>query len=503
MKNKSIKCFSILLSCCLIVISLTNMPFIVKATAEDAYLPLEIKSGFNEDVIVEASPAITHSTAPFDGYGDNDNHTFFSKSYNENGGIPNDGKLTSVSNPSVDYQLAPYDKNNALRLEGKKGGISKGTLELATISSYSSISVLGASASGAAKILVKINYTDGTSTNQEFKSKDWYFMDGYVIDGFKRVKRTDDSINGGSDGPRLYQYSVSTDAKKLVKSVEFQQSFLTKEEDNNECTVDGSGSRENGDTTTVLLAISGVYAENAPDSPIANPATNVKLSGFTASWNAVSGATGYVIDVATDTNFTQMIEPYNNKSVSGTSLDIIELTANLKYYYRVRATNELAQSKNSNCIEVITSCSHKLTHIEAKAATHTEAGNIEYWKCDSCNMYFSDMNAKTEIPESSIIIPAIGHELTHVDAKAATYTETGNIEHWKCESCDKYFLDAQGKTETTKEAIVIQRLVKEADTIKPSVATGDTTLFIGYVGLIGSSSYIGVCMMKKKKRIIE
>ena len=53
---------------------------------------------------------------------------------------------------------------------------------------------------------------------------------------------------------------------------------------------------------------------------------------------------------------------------------------------------------------------HKLTHHEAKAATCTEAGNIEYWQCSVCNKLFSDANATTEITDAaSLVIPAKGH----------------------------------------------------------------------------------------------
>ena len=54
---------------------------------------------------------------------------------------------------------------------------------------------------------------------------------------------------------------------------------------------------------------------------------------------------------------------------------------------------------------------HKLTHHALKAATCTEAGNIEYWQCSVCNKLFSDANATTEITDAaSLVIPAKGHK---------------------------------------------------------------------------------------------
>ena len=53
---------------------------------------------------------------------------------------------------------------------------------------------------------------------------------------------------------------------------------------------------------------------------------------------------------------------------------------------------------------------HTLTHHEAKAATCTEAGNIEYWQCSVCNKLFSDEATTKEITDAaSLLIPAKGH----------------------------------------------------------------------------------------------
>lgn len=54
------------------------------------------------------------------------------------------------------------------------------------------------------------------------------------------------------------------------------------------------------------------------------------------------------------------------------------------------------------------------------------------------------------------------HELIHVNPKEATCMEAGMIEHWKCNTCDKYYLDKKGKTET--QDITIKRLEHTYDT---------------------------------------
>ena len=46
----------------------------------------------------------------------------------------------------------------------------------------------------------------------------------------------------------------------------------------------------------------------------------------------------------------------------------------------------------------------KLKHVEAKAATTSEEGNIEYWYCEACEKYFSDAGTKNEIIQAETVI---------------------------------------------------------------------------------------------------
>ena len=101
--------------------------------------------------------------------------------------------------------------------------------------------------------------------------------------------------------------------------------------------------------------------------------------------------------------------------------------------------------------ETVIPASHKLTKVEAKDATCTEDGNKEYWTCEHCGKYFlsDDTNPATAkaVEQSETVIPA-SHKLTKVEAKAATCTENGNKEYWTCEHCKKYFLSDDTNSET-------------------------------------------------------
>ena len=94
---------------------------------------------------------------------------------------------------------------------------------------------------------------------------------------------------------------------------------------------------------------------------------------------------------------------------------------------------------------------HVLIYKEAKAATCTEDGNVEYYSCGGCNKTFSDSAATNEITETAIA--AKGHNAAHVEAKNATCTEDGNAEHWFCSECDKAFADEELKNELSTVVI--------------------------------------------------
>ena len=90
-----------------------------------------------------------------------------------------------------------------------------------------------------------------------------------------------------------------------------------------------------------------------------------------------------------------------------------------------------------------------MTHHEAKAASCTETGMKEYWSCDVCGKLFSDAEGISETTEADLVIAALGHTMSHHEAKAATCTEDGTKEYWECSVCGKKFADAEGKTEIT------------------------------------------------------
>ena len=124
----------------------------------------------------------------------------------------------------------------------------------------------------------------------------------------------------------------------------------------------------------------------------------------------------------------------------------------------IPATNahvdENEDGKCDVCGTVIVEHVHELVHTEAKAATCTEDGNVEYWYCEGCDSYFTDAEGKNKVDAADVVVPA-AHKVEHVAAKEATETEDGNIEYWHCPECGGVWLDAECTTAAKLEDVVI------------------------------------------------
>ena len=122
-----------------------------------------------------------------------------------------------------------------------------------------------------------------------------------------------------------------------------------------------------------------------------------------------------------------------------------------KYFSDEAATQEITQADT-----VVAAKGHEALKTEAKEPTCTENGNIEYWHCTVCDKYFSDEACTEVITQAQTVIPAQGHKAVKIEAKEATCTEDGNIEYWHCTACDKYFSDANCSTEITLADTVVE-----------------------------------------------
>ena len=88
--------------------------------------------------------------------------------------------------------------------------------------------------------------------------------------------------------------------------------------------------------------------ELLPAAPSAAPTFSaVSASGFTVTWNAVTGADDYRLDISTVSNFATFVSGYENLTVSGTSRVVTGLEGGTTYHVRVRAANLAGSSVSS------------------------------------------------------------------------------------------------------------------------------------------------------------
>ena len=90
-------------------------------------------------------------------------------------------------------------------------------------------------------------------------------------------------------------------------------------------------------------------SSSAPAQPTLTAVTSPSTTGYTINWGAVSGATGYRVDVASDSGFASILSGYNDVDVtSGISLAVSGLSPNTTYWYRVRAYNATGISASAS-----------------------------------------------------------------------------------------------------------------------------------------------------------
>ena len=123
---------------------------------------------------------------------------------------------------------------------------------------------------------------------------------------------------------------------------------------------------------------------------------------------------------------------------------------------------------------------------ETKECSGGKATCIEKAVCEVCGKAYGkpDSNNHTD--------------LKHIDAKAATKTAEGNIEYWYCGGCDKYHSDKDGINEIKKADTVTAKLPGDPKSPRTGNAS-DLALWISLLFVSGGVTGVTASLRKKKK----
>ena len=146
-----------------------------------------------------------------------------------------------------------------------------------------------------------------------------------------------------------------------------------------------------------------------------------------------------------------------------------------------------------------------LVHFEAVEPGCHFNGNIEYWVCYDCECVWQD-EALTQVTNiKNVVVPALGGEVIHVEAKAPTCTENGNIEHWYCEKCEQVWQD-EALTQLTNHRNVIAPATGHTfvDGVCTSCGENDQDVpptgdLIAIICAVAAVSSMGLIALPKKK----
>ncbi len=93
---------------------------------------------------------------------------------------------------------------------------------------------------------------------------------------------------------------------------------------------------------------------------------------------------------------------------------------------------------------------HDFVAVAEVPASDGKHGTAAHYACTTCDKVFTSADKDTEVTLESLVL----HDYVKHEAKAATCEEDGNVEYYSCSACDKYFLLEDGVyKETTWDKI--------------------------------------------------
>lgn len=163
--------------------------------------------------------------------------------------------------------------------------------------------------------------------------------------------------------------------------------------------------------------------------PAASASSSITVSGFNANWRAVTGATGYRLDVATDSGFANMLSGYANRDVGKvTRVALAGLTHGSSYYYRVRAYSAAGTTASSAVVAVTTRA--MTTPVASAASSITKASFSANWRAVSGAVSYS-LEVATDSGFNNLVSGYAGRNVGKVTRTTITGLQSGTTYYYR------------------------------------------------------------------------
>ena len=151
-------------------------------------------------------------------------------------------------------------------------------------------------------------------------------------------------------------------------------------------------------------------------------------------------------------------------------------------------------------------CKRDSAHTETKSCVDADRDHM----CDACGQTISGHTGGTATCTAKAVCSVCGqsygavdtanHDLKHTAAKEPGAFVPGRIEYWTCRTCGKYFADAGGAKEISRDDIIIPRLGAAADSEGGKVSPATFDAGIGVSAVTAVTSLAGLALLRRKRR---